>query len=397
MRAPVLLVFLMLSGWHLAIAEPMTDFGPAVAPAEDPPVLVAEATEGTQSAEVTPADPADGAKEDDYLVTATVDSYYAYALSNPAGTALAGRAVDNVAGTFQIPMVQLDVQKPGDHDFGFGAKIQAGIPFDNNIATFLHYMGEPDRSTRFVQELYLRYRAGHTKEVDIDLGKFNTCLGFEVNEARDNYNYSRSFSYAYGVPAFHFGVRAAYPWSDEFTTLVTLGNGWDRITNGGFVNGPHCLGISNTWTKDEWTAIANWMGSAEPTGFRNTIDGSLIWDSDDGDINLAANLVYGWDPNGGAPATWLGTAGYARYNWDDDSVAVRGEVFQDPQGFRTGTANNTVFGITGTYEHRFGHSLTARAEWRTDFSNQAFFPRNGVAGAGNVQNTFTVGLITYLN
>jgi len=56
-----------------------------------------------------------------------------------------------------------------------------------------------------------------------------------------------------------------------------------------------------------------------------------------------------------------------------------------------GTANQRLWEVTGTYEHRFGHSLTTRAEWPTNLSNIASF----FAPGRTMQHTVTLGAIAY--
>ena len=61
-------------------------------------------------------------------------------------------------------------------------------------------------------------------------GKFVTYHSAEVIEAKDNYNYSRSFLFNYAVPFTHTGLMAQYAFSKEFSTSLYLVNGWD-VTN----------------------------------------------------------------------------------------------------------------------------------------------------------------------
>jgi hypothetical protein len=240
-----------------------------------------------------------------------------------------------------------------------------------------------------LQEGYVRYKTADEKEAYLDLGKFNTHIGYEVIEARDNLNYSRSILFGWAIPFYHFGLRYTHPWNDEFSTTAIVANGWNNVFDN---NAAKSFGLQAAYNKDEFGAVANWMGGNEGTGFRNVFNGFLTYTPDDGDYDLVLNGSYGMDPNNGAATMWWGVAGYARYNWDDDSIGVRGEVFFDPQGFMLGTGfNEQLWEITGTYEHRFGHSLTARAEWRTDVSNRVnFFPPGR-----NMQHTVTLGAIAY--
>jgi hypothetical protein len=71
------------------------------------------------------------------------------------------------------------------------------------------------------------------------------------------------------------------------------------------------------------------------------------------------------------------------------------EWFADPQGFTTGLAQKVKEG-TFTTEFKLPSGLLLRAEYRQDWSNQAFFEKQGGSMARN-QQTVTFGVVYFLS
>jgi peptidoglycan-associated lipoprotein len=108
-------------------------------------------------------------------------------------------------------------------------------------------------------------------------------------------------------------------------------------------------------------------------------------------LRLAANYDYGMDRLASSRVRWLGvamSADMAALDWL--SVSPRLEWFDDPQGFRTGTAQ-TLREVTMTSRFAVYEGVTLSAEYRHDWSNRASFEaRDG--GMRDSQNTVAVGL-----
>jgi hypothetical protein len=64
----------------------------------------------------------------------------------------------------------------------------------------------------------------------LSLGKFATPFGFEVVDAKDNYNISRGLLFGYTVPFSHTGIKADKAFADgQYTATLGLVNGWDNM------------------------------------------------------------------------------------------------------------------------------------------------------------------------
>ena len=92
-------------------------------------------------------------------------------------------------------------------------------------------------------------------------------------------------------------------------------------------------------------------------------------------------------PAGPGPAEWKGVAGIVKYELTDKhSIAARGEIFSDEDGFKTGTAQR-LKEVTLTWEIRLNGGLVLRPEYRHDSSDVASFDN----GTKNSQNTVALG------
>jgi hypothetical protein len=228
----------------------------------------------------------------------------------------------------------------------------------------------------------------------VDAGKFVTHMGYEVIKAKDNFNYSRSFAFAWSIPYYHLGLRASYPLSDKVTGLVSVTNGW----NGAEVNRKKTLGVSVSYAASpSVTFVGNWIGGQEEPDsvnktFRNVLEGNVTVAATE-ELTVALDVTYGTEPLGGVINLWKGAAGYVRYQLSTQcAVALRGEWYSDPEGFSTAVSQD-LSGITATFEYKPLASLIVRAEFRSDGSTAAVFARDTGATAAKSQNTLLMGAI----
>jgi hypothetical protein len=86
-------------------------------------------------------------------------------------------------------------------------------------------------------------------------------------------------------------------------------------------------------------------------------------------------------------ANWWGIAGYVNYNINDQwRVSVRGEYFDDEQGYRTGIIQKWSEG-TVTLAYMPVKAIELRAELRADHSDKnAFTTTDNVSGKSTQQS-----------
>ena len=68
-----------------------------------------------------------------------------------------------------------------------------------------------------LQQAFVSYITPVGSGLRFDAGKFVTNHGYELIDGYDGYNdnATRSFSFGYGIPFTHTGIKAAYTFSDQ--------------------------------------------------------------------------------------------------------------------------------------------------------------------------------------
>jgi hypothetical protein len=306
------------------------------------------------------------------------------------------------------------VNQPDIQDIYIGATITApaGIGGEFDIA----FGSDPNVFASFPQpvdnwnivQAYLTYTY---KAATFTVGKFNTLAGAEYIKSSMDWEYSKSILNGNAIPFTHTGVRLTMAPSPKFNYIIGENLGWDairstgnaRTTEGGIIFNPSAAtnltvqsyigkepvnfgGVSNYYN---WPTVAPGApGLTNPLllGMRHLYDAVLT-----GHVTSALTLMGNYDygiqqgdallSNTGAPtgivgtARWQGGAAYANYQvtpkW---SGTVRGELFRDGGGFRTGF--DQKWGEqTITAQYQPSSPLMLRLEYRNDDSNQPVFLR----------------------
>jgi hypothetical protein len=275
-------------------------------------------------------------------------------------------------------VLQKAVAKPGDAGFRVDAVAGGSIPRVSAAAGL--FRDASGKAQDFdLQQAFLSTIAPVGSGLRFDIGKFVSPLGYEVIDGYDGYNdnATRSFQFGYAIPFTHTGIKASYTFSDQIAGMVMLVNGWDNVKDN---NTAKSFGAQLTWTPSKSvTAVANYIVGAERSDTngdaRNVIDVNAQWKATDR-VVLTVDLVYGTEPNAvtqGQTAMWNGIVGYARFGLSDTfALILRGELFNDRDGARTGVAQK-LKGVTFTPELKVGSHVVFRGDLRVDFSDKEVF------------------------
>ncbi|HEY3245187.1 MAG TPA: porin, partial [Phycisphaerae bacterium] len=292
------------------------------------------------------------------------DGYYDYNANKTEGDA-PFRNFDTKHNDTQFSMAQAWVAKAptADSRVGFNAKVITG-----HAAEMIH-AAEPSTLTAFdhIEQLYASYLAPVGGGLQIDAGKFVTQHGAEVIEAKDNWNYSRSLLFALAIPYYHTGVRATYTMNDKFSFMGDVVNGWNNLKDN---NGAKTFGAQAIVKPvPQLSIIQNYMVGAEQADndndVRHLFDTTVIVTATPM-VSVMANYDYGKDSVAGSGVSWQGVAGYVKVQalpWL--AVIPRVEVFDDPDGFMTGTGQ-TMKDATVTGEVKLMNGFLYRLEYRRD-------------------------------
>ena len=336
--------------------------------------------------------------------TGFVDAYYSYNFANPNSMTNEFRNFDLAENQFVLSLAELVIQKTAS-PIGFRMDIDYGKT--NDIV-----QSGGASTLNFLQQAYVTAVLPWGSGLTVDVGKFVTHMGYEVIESNGNWNYSRSFMFAYSIPYYHTGMRLTYPVSSTFTAALHIVNGWNGVLDN---NKDKSVGLQLVYNPTASTGItfSGMMGNEQPTGAPSfTLGGSPYTNTDVAEIivtqtvndnlSLALDADYGQVravPNGGGSGTgaplsiWKGVAVYGRYTLDSlTALALRLETYND--GYNTVLFNPkaTLNEVTLTYERKIFGQMLARVEVRDDMSNVPAFDKNALATEKG-QVTGLVGLV----
>ena len=328
---------------------------------------------------------------------AFIDAYYTRNFNDPPARVNQFRNFDINENQIALSLADLTIQKQAQPvgfkvELGFGPTsdfINASSPAGSTTPTMANVM-------QAYGEVIVPIGAGLT----VDVGKFVTHMGNEVIVSQSNWNYSRSYLFAYAIPYYHTGVRLMYPVASNFTAALHIVNGWNSvIDNNKFLSLGATLNYSPTSTTN---LVFNGMWGQEglvagENGDRDVYDFILTQQLSDA-FQVAVNADYGQAGNIAGLALWKGVAVYERYALNPKSaLALREEVYYDPTfGYTTGVGypKATFQEYTLTYEYHPYDPLLVRIEGRDDFANGKVFNSGSSVGSKQSQPTLTVGVVT---
>lgn len=348
---------------------------------------------------------------EDIKLEGFVDTSYSFNFDRPsqeAGRPNNLRILDTRSDNFDLNAFELDFIKaaPEKGGVGFRADLVYGLdamPQQSNgfITTAVDGNGNTQQTDFAIQQAYVDANLpinGGTwlgDKVNIQAGKFVTLAGMEVLESKDNWNFSRSMGFGYGVPFTHTGVRTNWSvWDGRLKPTIGISNGWDQVVD---INRSKTLefGLGATPLKDVDYYGAVYLGPEENAGDGQTrflYSNVLKWKTPIEKLSLANEVLVGNQrkvPNlHGAEnlnsALWTSYALYAKYDLTEKLYcAWRGELFLDNDSFRTdGDSGFTVagrrfWGNTLTLDYRYWENLITRLELRIDSSNASVYDVTG--------------------
>jgi hypothetical protein len=323
----------------------------------------------------------------DIQIHGFASSSYNYNFNQPLNptNGNSNRIFDTDSNSFKFDLAELVLVKetPNPGDIGFRTDLDYGF----SIPRVTHSSGNTVTTDEFdVQQGYVSYNAPLGNGLQLDFGKFITHIGAEVIEGHDgwNYNYSRSFLFGLAIPFTHTGVRAGYSLSDKVSVLGMIANGWDDTTDN---NNDKTFGMQLSLAPTEnISMLLNWAGGGTNAASNNS-NWLNIWDVVL-DFNLTnhtllqLNFDYGSQESAsaltsGETAIWWGFAGILRHDLNKwVSINLRGEFFNDEDGFRATSINGTpvkLWEFTLTPEFRLAQNMVVRLEYRHDEADKFAF------------------------
>lgn len=275
-------------------------------------------------------------------------------------------------------------------DEGLGFLFNAMVGRDA-ITSNAYGMGVGTQRPDFGVDLTQGYLNLNHRSISVNVGKFTTLNGAESIAPNTNTNFSRSILFGYAGPFTTLGIRSTYKMSEQLKLIAGIDDGWDSIRD--FSKG-QTLELSGSYVFNKFftLALTGYYGKQRATDRVNTgaIGNRTLIDvvgtfTINPKCSLIINYDYAWQTQATladstlGKAIWDGVAGYVNYQWTERvRSSVRGEIFNDAQGYRTGVAQRwDELTFTLGYKPLTNKNLELRFETRHDFSNvNAFLKKN---------------------
>ncbi len=346
------------------------------------------------------------------------------------GVGIPARAFDGAAAKqdgFNLDVVSLTVSKPvseGDWGAGYVAQMWFGPDANGFNTSFPTAAGAS--ADLAVKQAYVDLHVPIGNGLNIRLGHFNYIGGYEMPDAGDNPNYSRSFAWTL-EPASHTGLLLSYKVCDSLNVMAGVANSYNNGVNWRGARAP-----AGTVSETEktymgqlaFTAPESW-GFLKGATLATTVVSGLNNASGDGGSSLSTGHITCWQIGGTMPTPVTGLSVGASYDYMDGpnlpfapgvdtrskyanaatlyvmyqateklKLNARGEYTSASSGFWYAPTPNhaALFGLTGTIDYSLWANVISRVEVRWDHSLTGDTPYGGTAAASTQKNVVTVAL-----
>jgi len=346
-------------------------------------------------------DPSDSPKDpSNFKVSGYIDGSYNYVVRNKFTSGSFDRVYDTEPDGFTLQQTGLTLGY--QHSEGFGGLLTLIMGKDaNGTAPYGFKPSSEFDSQTFAIDFLQRYLQYVKGPATIIVGRFLTLVGNEQIDPTQDANFSRSILF-YNTPDTHTGIRGIFVINDKMNLTAGVNDGWDSIRDW---SRRKTVELSYSYTVNPMFSFTLTGLNGEeratpqtdfgPEGSRTLIDLVATLNATE-KLTFVVNYDYGWQtkaalPNGSiSKAAWQGIAGYMNYKFSDQwQTSVRGEIFEDSDGFRTGVRQNWRE-LTLTLGYMPIKNLQIHAETRHDFSNVNSFTRPNGKGSDNNNQSYAL-------
>ena len=273
-------------------------------------------------------------------ISGQVDAYYR-ATSNKVNGSKTSYTLQN--GAVGLGMANIAIAKDNGK-IGFVADLMFGPRAEE---TNYGYTG----SSSFIKQLYVTYKP--TEKLKFTAGNFMTFVGYELVEAANNLNYSMSYNYTNG-PFFHTGLKADIAFTDKFAGMIGIFNQTDSKGAYGLKPGFEYLdtkkkmvGGQLSYASGSFKIYVNGLtGKSADTTTNSTFDITTSYQVTE-KFGAGLNFLALSASKEGKTQSFNGTALYLNYAFSPGfTLAARGELINDKDGFKYTQADNTITAFT---------------------------------------------------
>jgi hypothetical protein len=354
-------------------------------------IVLMAATLQAQIANTAVMDTSDFRYQGKVTLEGYIDGYYAYDFNKPSG----GNRPYSISmarhNEMTINLAFLDLKYSSSRlraRFvpGFGTYINA------------NYANEPGALKNIV-EASAGIKLFKTKSIWFDFGVFGSPYTNESAISKDHLAYTRSFAPEY-VPYYLSGAKISATLSSKLNAYIYVVNGWQQMQD---ANASKSIGTqleyrpNNNWLLNWNTYIGNENTPTEPTySTRYFTDFFFIYSK--GKLSATGCAYIGLQKRDQASdAYWWQANLIGRYAFTDKiSATVRAEYFEDQNQVLanpiTGVQGFNCYSSSLVLNAKPAENMLLRMEWRTFYSPNYVFERNGKAVNNNNLITTSVAI-----
>ena len=316
-----------------------------------------------------------------------VDTVAMWNVGTGNGGGIVGRSYDGGAGSagkldgFSLNLVNLTLEKAVDEG-AWSAGYKAELLLGPDSVGYNQFTGTGDFG---LGDAYVALRAPVGNGIDFKVGSFGTVVGYEVYNASNNPNYSRSYGF-FLEPFQHTGVLASYQLTENIGVSAGVANTWNTGVNsraaaaltaesqktymGSIVlTAPESFGFLAGSTL--YGGVVDGIDATGAQGMETTsyYAGATVPTPVEG---LAVGVAYDYvNDLGGIDNRAYAVAGYLSYQ-ATEKMRINGRVdytnADDGIFYASATAgnHNELFSVTGTLDYSLWANVLSRLEVRWD-------------------------------
>jgi len=321
---------------------------------------------------------------------------------------------------FNLDVVELTLQKDPDPADSWGAGYKVQLLFGPDANAFATQSSFTSTSDFGVKQAYVDLRAPIGNGLDMKIGVWDTIIGYEVFEAGNNPNFTRSYGYTV-EPTTHTGVLFSYTFNDMISASAGVANTVgpninDRAPTESYK--AYMGSITLTAPKDWGFIGGSTLSAGIVNGFNNVINGNIGLHSQTSvyvgttvntplsNLKVGASMDYVKLHDAGDQDEvrngnlWVFGA-YASYQATEKlTLNVRGEYFVDRANFIEGAGGpdlddngggdeSKFWEFTATAQYDLWKNVVSRLEFRWDHTQDNLFGGTS-SGSGTRDNAFLV-------
>lgn len=194
-----------------------------------------------------------------------------------------------------------------------------------------------------IDNLIINWTPARVSTLSLSFGRFDAPIGFERDDEPLNLVPTASFTFENARPVKFTGLMARYVLNPKISVLGLVANGWDQELDN---NSGKTVGTKLQVFPSSGLAVAGGVFYGPEEDSTNSSPRTLL--TGDATWQPMSRLIVQAEAHHGSQQgnTWTGVVGQAFWRLGQSAgLTVRGDVMDDPDGFRTGTAQ-TLSSVT---------------------------------------------------